>query len=66
MKKKTPDLITTNKMIETIYEALEHYVPAPLFRKRTFYCILRNPTATGAVSSGRYKFRRDRAICTEF
>ena len=32
MKKKTPDLITTttNKMIETIYEALEHYVPGPL------------------------------------
>ena len=31
MKKKTPDLITTNKMIETINEALEHYVPGPLF-----------------------------------
>lgn len=43
MKKKTPDLITTNKMIETIYEALEHYVPGPLFRKRTFYPRIKDP-----------------------
>lgn len=30
MKKKTPDLITTNKMIETIYEALVSMKDTPL------------------------------------